>query len=104
MRKEKDNITVESAESEQSDFSFKFFKSCSASLKRFSIILFIINIFIVISAAIVGGVFLAVYVGLQIFLALILPLILVIAVLCIFARFISALIYGFAEIVEKSEK
>jgi hypothetical protein len=43
-------------------------------------------------------------VGLQMLGFLAFPLVTVFIILLIIARFISALVYGFAEIVEKSEK
>ena len=44
------------------------------------------------------------YIGFEVVAMLAVPLISVIAILVIFARLVSALIYGFAEIVEKHEK
>lgn len=82
---------------------FKFFKSCSASLKRFSIILFVINIFLSITLVGVGVVVLAVYIGAEMLALLALPIFTVSIILVLIARFISAMIYGFAEIVEKYE-
>lgn len=83
---------------------FKFFKSCSTTLKRFSVILFVINIFVSIVAAVVGVVLIGVYVGFEMFSLLAVPIICVLVILVVIARLISALIYGFAEIVETHEK
>ncbi len=82
----------------------KFFGNCSKSLKRFSIILFIINIFVAIglTGALVISLFFKVGLDMLGFLAF--PIVTVFIVLLIIARFISALVYGFAEIVEKYEK
>jgi hypothetical protein len=44
------------------------------------------------------------YIGFEVVAMLAVPFISVIAILVIFARLMSALIYGFAEIVEKHEK
>ncbi len=83
---------------------FKFFKNCSASLKRFSIIIFVINLFLSIALTGVGLVLILVYTGVEMLSILALPVVTVFVILIVIARFISALIYGFAEIVEKSEK
>ncbi len=83
---------------------FKFFKNCSASLKRFSVILFIINLFVAISLTGVIVVLLAVYLGVQLLGLLALPVLTVFIILIVLARFVSALVYGFAEIVESNEK
>lgn len=83
---------------------FKFFKNCSLSLKRFSVLIFAVNIFITIVAAVVGTVAIFANLGAELFSVLILPIISAVLILVLIARFISALIYGFAEIVEKHEK
>lgn len=83
---------------------FRFFKCCSASLKRFSVILFIINIFFSIILLGAGLLLVGVRIGFDMLSLLALPLITAFVILVIFARLISALIYGFAEIVEKHEK
>ncbi len=83
---------------------FKFFKCCSASLKRFSVLMFVINIFLSITITGVGAVLCAVYVGVEMLMLLALPIITVFVIFVVISRFISALIYGYAEIVEKSEK
>ena len=99
------NETVEQTDNKTSDVSeFKFFKCCSASLKRFSILIFVINVFLSISLTGVGAVLCAVYVGIEMLALLALPIATVFVILIVLARFISALIYGYAEIVEKSEK
>ncbi len=82
----------------------KFFRNCSASLKRFSILLFVINIFLAITLVGVGTVVLGVYVGFELIALITLPIITFLIILIVLARFLSALIYGFAEIVEKAEK
>lgn len=88
----------------EKDMEFKFFKCCSASLKRLAIITFVLNIFIAISIVGIGAVLLAVYIGTDMLALLVLPLVTAFAILVVIARLISALIYGFAEIVEKKEK
>ena len=94
-----------SAQSEGSLFgNFKFFGNCSRSLKRFSVIIFILNVFLAIG--ILSAVILKIVIelGTAILPLLALPVFTLFVLLIIIARFISALIYGFAEIVEKSEK
>ena len=96
----------ENAQPEKADgkgAEFKFFKNCSATLKRFSIIMFVINLFVAIAATSVAVVLIAVYLGTNLITLLALPLLTLFVVLVVIARFISALIYGFAEIVEKNE-
>ncbi len=88
----------------KADKEFKFFKNCSASLKRFSVIIFVINLFFAVAVTGVAVVLLAVYVNIQMLSLLALPIITVFVILILIARFISALVYGFAEIVEKNEK
>lgn len=106
MRKNKNNI-VENAdittENGKVTIDFKFFKCCSATLKRFSVIMFVVNLFVTIVAAVVGIVLIGVYIGTQMMSLLLVPIICVVAILVLVARLISALIYGFAEIVEKYE-
>ena len=103
-----ENITEEKEykpETGASGFSkIKFFGNCSKSLKRFSIILFIINIFV--SIGLTGALVISLFfkVGLDMLGFLAFPIVTVFIVLLIIARFISALVYGFAEIVEKYEK
>lgn len=113
---EKDMITEEAFEAatpteekvepkkEEKGGEFKFFKCCSASLKRFSIIMFIVNAFVSVSIVGVLAVFLVAEIGTAMLSLLALPLITLFVILLLIARFISALIYGFAEIVEKNEK
>lgn len=107
-----ENIIADENTNETSDASkkddkkggeFKFFKSCSATLKRFSVILFVINLFITITIVGVGIVLLAVYIGAEMLTLLALPIFTVSVILVLLARFVSALVYGFAEIVEKHE-
>ncbi len=95
---------VAQAKKDEKGFDFKFFKCCSASLKRFSIIMFVINAFIAVTVTGVAAVLLGVYIGTAMLALLALPLITLFVILILIARFISALIYGFAEIVEKNEK
>lgn len=90
-------------ENKASGFGFKFFKKCSTSLKRLSVVVFILNMFFLISLIIVGAVFLGVWLGFDMLSFLALPLITVFVIGVVIARLISALIYGFAEIVEKNE-
>ena len=94
--------TVEDKKDEKGG-EFRFFKCCSASLKRFSIIMFIVNAFISVSIIGVVAVFLLAEIGTAMLGLLALPLVTVFIILLLIARFISALIYGFAEIVEKHE-
>lgn len=94
--------TAESKKGEKGG-EFKFFKCCAASLKRFSIIMFIVNSFISVSIIGVVAVFLLAEIGTAMLGLLALPLITLFVILLLIARFISALIYGFAEIVEKYE-
>jgi len=82
---------------------FKFFKCCSATLKKFSLIMFVVNLFVTFVAAAVGIVLIGVYVGTQMMSLLLVPILCAVAILVLVARLISALIYGFAEIVEKYE-
>ena len=90
-------------ENEKIAIDFKFFKCCSATLKRFSVIMFVVNLFITIVAAVVGVVLIGVYVGTQMMSLLLVPILCVVAIFVLVSRLISALIYGFAEIVEKYE-
>ena len=84
--------------------TFKFFKSCSGTLKKLSVAVFVINLFLIVIAAVLGVVMVGMYIGFEVVAMLAVPFISVIAILVIFARLMSALIYGFAEIVEKHEK
>ena len=88
----------------KNDGGIKFFRNCSASLKRFSILLFVINIFASIIFVGVGTVLIGVYAGIELVLLIALPIFTFLIILIVLARFVSALIYGFAEIVEKAEK
>ncbi len=83
--------------------TFKFFKNCSATLKKLSVAVFVINLFLIVIAAVLGVVMVGMYIGFEVVAMLAVPFISVIAILVIFARLVSALIYGFAEIVEKHE-
>ncbi len=106
MRKNKNKIIEENigvAEPQKVSIDFKFFKCCSATLKKFSLIMFIVNLFVTLVAAVVGVVLIGVYVGTQMMSLLLVPILCVVAILVLVARLISALIYGFAEIVEKYE-
>lgn len=107
MDNEIKSATPEVAPASQSTsdtLGFKFFKNCSETLKRFSVLMFIINIFIVVVAAAIGIVLLIVNTSAELLSVLIIPIISAIIIGIVFARFISALIYGFAELVEKAEK
>ncbi len=84
--------------------SFKFFKNCSATLKKLSVAMFVINLFFIVVGVVVGAFVLSAYYGIQVVALLAVPIISVVAIFVIIARLISALIYGFAEIVEKYEK
>ncbi|MEE1505299.1 MAG: hypothetical protein UGF89_13780 [Acutalibacteraceae bacterium] len=88
---------------EKVSIDFKFFKCCSATLKKFSVIMFVMNLFITLVSAVVGVVLIGVYVGTQMMSLLLVPILCVVAIFVLVARLISALIYGFAEIVEKYE-
>ena len=85
------------------EFDFQFFKCCSASLKRFSLIMFVINIFLILVAAVIGVFVCVAYVSAEMISILAFPIFCIVAILVVIARFVSALIYGFAEIVEKHE-
>ncbi|MBP3560695.1 MAG: hypothetical protein J6K49_08520 [Clostridia bacterium] len=85
------------------DNDFQFFKCCSASLKKFSLIMFVVNIFLILVAAVIGIFVCIAYVSIEMISILAFPIFCIVAILIIIARFISALIYGFAEIVEKHE-
>lgn len=92
------------ADSSEKVLDFKFFKCCSASLKRFSVLLFVINLFLSICLLGAALVVLGVYIGVEMLTLLALPVVTVFVIMIIIARFISAVVYGFAEIVEKHEK
>ena len=96
-----ENVNV--AEDKKASLDFKFFKCCSATLKRFSVIVFVMNLFITLVAAVVGVVLIGVYIGTQMMSLLLVPILCVVAIFILVARLISALIYGFAEIVEEYE-
>lgn len=104
-KKNKVNVAVSEAESanEKVSIDFKFFKSCSATLKKFSVIMFVVNLFVTLVAAVVGVVLIGVYIGTQMMTLLLVPILCVVAIFVLVSRLISALIYGFAEIVEKYE-
>ena len=101
-KKKSAEVTAEST-NEKISIDFKFFKNCSATLKKFSVIIFVMNLFITLVAAVVGIVLIGVYIGVQMMSLLILPIVCVVAIFVLVSRLISALIYGFAEIVEKYE-
>lgn len=82
----------------------KFFKSCSTSLKRFSILIFIVNVFLSVAITGVVAVLLVVSVGADMLSLLALPLVTLFVILVVLARCVSAFVYGFAIIVEKAEK
>ena len=89
---------------DEKELDFKFFKCCSASLKRLAIVLFVINVFVSVSVVGMGAVLLGVYIGGDMLTLLALPLVTALAIFIVVARLISGLVYGFAEIVEKNEK
>ena len=96
-------VKPEETKANEKSGEFKFFKCCSASLKRFSVVMFVINLFLAVAITAVAIVLLAVYVGVGMLGLLALPLITLFIILVVVSRFVSALIYGFAEIVEKNE-
>lgn len=99
-------IDIEAKKTEGSQVAepFKFFKNCSGTLKKLSVAVFVVNLFIIVIAAVLGVVMCGMYIGFEVVAMLAVPIISVVAILVIFARLTSALIYGFAEIVEKHEK
>lgn len=99
-----ENKSAPDSKKDEKELDFKFFKCCSASLKRLSIITFIINLFVSISVIGMTAVLLGVYIGGEMLTLLALPLVTAFAIFVVIARLISGLIYGFAEIVEKNEK
>lgn len=106
MRKRKNVVIDENvnvAEDKKLNLDFKFFKCCSATLKKFSVIIFVMNLFITFVMAVVGVVLIGVYIGTQMMSLLLVPILCVVAIFILVSRLISALIYGFAEIVEKYE-
>lgn len=103
MRKNKKALGDNQITDTELSFDFKFFKNCSATLKRFSVIIFVINLFVTFVTAIVGVVLIGVYIGTQMMSLLLVPIACVVVIFVLIARLISALIYGFAEIVEKNE-
>ncbi len=104
MTENKEIAVVESsAKKSDNVLGFRFFKSCSSTLKKLSVLSFIINIFITIIVTVLAVVFIGVYVGTEMLTLLALPIITVVVIGIVFSRLISALIYGFAEIVEKYE-
>lgn len=105
MEEKKVNAVENTAENKKQtkDSDFQFFKCCSATLKRFSLIMFVVNIFLILVAAVVGIFVCVAYVSVEMISILAFPIFCVVAILVIVARFVSALIYGFAEIVEKHE-
>ncbi len=104
-KKNKVNVAPSEVESanEKISIDFKFFKCCSATLKKFSVIIFVMNLFITLVAAVVGVVLIGVYIGTQMMSLLLVPILCVVAIFVLVSRLISALVYGFAEIVEKYE-
>lgn len=104
---ENNEIKVESVENDSANkkisIDFKFFKCCSATLKRFSVLLFVINLFLIIVTSIIGVVLIGVYVSMELLTLLVVPILCVVVILVLLSRLMSALVYGFAEIVEKYE-
>ena len=106
MENSKENyvdIDKPEVKNQKSTFDFKFFKCCSATLKKFSVIVFVMNLFITLVVGAVSVVLLGVYLGTQIMSLLLVPIVCVVAILILVSRLVSALIYGFGEIVEKYE-
>ncbi len=100
-----ENVHVaEEVQPETQSSGFKFFRNCAVSLKRFSVLIFVINLFIAIGITGALTVVLAINLGVEMLSLLALPIVTLLVILVVLARFVSALIYGFAEIVEKSEK
>ena len=99
---EKDSIKTAN-EKPQKDDSFRLFKNCSATLKRFSVLVFAINLFLTFVGAAIGIALIIIYLGTEMLTLLIVPIISVVIILVLFARFVSALVYGFAEIVKDHE-
>lgn len=97
-------VSVQPEEKADKSLGFKFFKNCSASLKRLSVLIFAVNVFFIIVAAVVGTVLIAYFLGGDLLSLLAIPILTFCIVLVLLSRCISALIYGFAEIVEKYEK
>lgn len=101
---EADPLDVSLEELKNEAENFKFFKNCSASLKKLSLIVFIINLFLIIVTAFIGIILVATYLGAEMISLLVIPIFSLVAIFVVIARLISGLIYGFAEIVEKHEK
>ena len=59
---------------------FKFFKCCSATLKKFSVITFVINLFVTLVVAAVGIVLIGVYIGTQMMSLLLVPIVCVVVI------------------------
>ena len=72
-------------------------------MKKFSVIVFVMNLFITLVVGAVSVVLLGVYLGTQMMSLLLVPIVCVVAILILVSRLVSALIYGFGEIVEKYE-
>lgn len=98
-----ENKNTKDEKNVEKDAEFRFFKCCSASLKRLAIVMFVVSLFISVSVVGITAVLLGVYIGGDMLTLLALPLVTALAVLVVVARLISGLIYGFAEIVEKHE-
>ena len=103
-QKPKKEPKQEEPENEEITLNFRFFKSSAQSLKRFSLVLFILNLFFIVTGTAVGAVYLAVLLGGQLMAMLAMPIVLVVVVLILLARFLSAVVYGFGEVVEKAER
>ncbi len=101
-----DAIVVSDSSSKTNNGSseFKLFKCCSATLKRLSVLLFVVNLFLAVTAAVVAVIAIIFYIGLDMVSLLAVPIVCLVAVMVVIARLVSALVYGFALIVEKHEK
>ena len=107
MFKNKNKVVEEKtvvADAQKISIDFKLFKCCSATLKKFSLIMFVVSLFVTLVSAVVGVVLIGVYVGTKMMSLLLVPIVCVVGILVLVARLVSALIYGFAEIVEKYEE
>ncbi len=99
-----ENAVVTEEAKKENGMDFKFFKCCSATLKRLSVILFVVNLFIAVIAAVVAVIVGVFYMSADMLSLLAVPIVCAVLIMVVFARLLSAVVYGFAEIVEKHEK
>ena len=107
LKNTEENTQVKSVaenKKDEKDMDFKFFKCCSASLKRLAIVIFVVNVFVSVSIVGMATVLLGAYIGAEMLTLLALPLVTALIIFIVVARLISGLVYGFAQIVEKNEK